>query len=476
MEFKPLDLETLTGLLPFFRAQRFRLSDYTGGFRHMWRHYIRQSYAVEAACLCLRTVISGEPKFTYPLSPEGDEAAEAAALSAVEAWCVERGEPLRLMAVPAERLTQVTQRYGRSLTLTNPRTWRDYLYRTEDFVNYAGKRFAGQRNHVSKFRRSFPDAVFRPLTESDLPAAEAFLETYSKRQYAKHSFIANEELSGTKDMLNTFAALGQIGGMLWLGETPIALTFGEIAGDTLVIHVEKALVGYDGVYPTVAREFARHVAETHPEIAFVNREDDAGDCGLRKSKLQYNPIRILDKYNVIPHRVIDELSQPPIIDSPRLRLRAVTDAEVHDFGRLARDIVRNRHWGWDWRTAWKEEGDPRDAWFLNNTRLDFEAHREISLGIFADGSFVGEGVYHNFTYSNTVEIGIRLLPEAEKRGYASETVRAMADYALCYWGLERATAKCYRDNLASKAMLERGGLRNDGADATFLYFSRTAKN
>lgn len=476
MEFKTLDLDALAGLLPLFRAQGFRMSDYTAGFRHMWRHYIRQSYAMEAGCLCIRACISGEPKFSYPLSPDGDGAAEEAALTALEAWCVAHEEPLRLISIPAERLAQVTQRYGRSLNLTNPRTWRDYLYRAEDFVTYAGKRFSGQRNHVSKFRRAYPEATFRPMTEADLPAAEAFLETYAERQYAKNSFIANEELNGTKDMLRVFGRLGQIGGMLWHEEKPIALTFGEISGDTLVIHVEKALVGYDGVYPTVAQEFARHVTSGHPEVAFINREDDAGDCGLRKSKLQYNPIRILDKYTVIPHRVIDELTQPPIIDSPRLRLRAVTDKEVHDFGRLARDVHRNRFWGWDWRTAWKEEGDPRDAWFLENTRRDFAAHHEISLGLFAEEGFVGEGVFHNFTYSNTVEIGIRLLPEAEKKGYASEAVRAMADYALCYWGLEKATAKCFRDNLSSKAVLERGGLRQSGEDKTFFYFARTAKN
>ncbi len=477
MDLKPLDLDSLCALSPFFAQHTFRLSDYTLGYRYMWAEYIRQSYAIEAGCLCIRANIAGQEYFTYPLSSQEDILAEQKALTAIEQYCVEQGIPLLLTSVPIERLDLVTHRYGRSVHLSNPRTWRDYLYRVEDFAEYAGKRFAGQRNHVSKFRRLYPEAAYAPLTVAELDEAQAFLDAYAERQYAKHSFIANEELHGTKKLLDAFDALGMIGGVLRHEGKMIALTFGEISGDTLVVHVEKALVGYDGVYPTIAHEFAKAVQAAYPEkVLYINREDDAGDCGLRKSKLQYNPIRIVDKYNLEPKRVIDDLVQQPVLTSPRLTLRALRDDEAHLFGKLARDIKRNRYWGWNWREAWTEEGDPRDVWFLELTRKDFAEHREISLGLFAEERFVGEGVFHNFTYDNAVELGVRLLPEAEHQGFAAEAMRAMADYALCYWGLERVTAKCYRDNLPSKAMLERAGLRLSHDDDTFHYFARTAKN
>lgn len=474
MEFQPLTIEEMPWLLPYFSNQAFRLSDYTAGFHVMWSLYASMQYAEEEGCLLLREHFGGRTRFKYPISQEGDEAAELRALEKLERYCVQEGIPLILGAIPAERLSLLTHRYGRNLTLTNPRTWRDYLYNISDFADYAGKRFAGQRNHVSKFRRNYPNAVFRLMTEEDLPAVRMFLEEYAERQYAKNSFIATEELKGSYRLLDSFHDLQMSGGLLIVDEKVVAVTIGDVAGDTLVIHVEKALVSYEGVYPTIAHEFAK--AMRGFGVSYINREDDAGDCGLRKSKLQYNPIQILDKYTIVPNRIIEELETPPTLHSERLELRPIGDEDVHHFGRLARNLERNRFWGWDWREGWKEEGDPRDAWFLDLTRKDFAARREISLGIYADGIFCGEAVFHNFTYDHMVELGVRLLPEAEGKGYATEAMRCMADYALCFWGLEKVLAKCYRDNLASKTMLQSAGMRPLAEDEQFYYFFRTAKN
>ena len=474
MRFRPLTRAELPALKPYFARQRFRLSDYSLGFQLMWLPYANTAIAEAEGCLLIRSAYGGRQVFDYPLHPEGDEAQELRALAALEAWCVENAWPLVLSTLPAERLGPLVRRYGRNLTLTNPRTWRDYLYRFEDFADYAGKRFAGQRNHVSKFRRLYPEATFRLMTPADLPAVRAFLREYASRQYAKHSFVANEELHGSELLLDAFDALGLCGGILEVAGKPIAITVGEVVGATLIVHIEKALVGYDGAYPTIAQAFAQ--ALRSPALETINREDDAGDCGLRKSKLQYNPIDILDKYTLTPRRIIEELEAPPTLHAQRLTLRPVPDEDAHAYGRLARDLERNRLWGWDWRDDWHEEGDPRDAWFLATARNDFARRAELSLGLYDETGLVGEGVFHNFTYDNAVELGVRLLPEAEGRGYATEAMRTMADYALCYWGLERVTAKCYRENLPSKRMLTASGLRPAGEDARFFYFARTAKN
>lgn len=474
MDFRPLHANELPALRRYVARNPFRLADNSLGFLLMWRPYAHTALAEAEGCLLLRTAYGGKIRFAYPIHPEADEAAETRALAAIEAWCVAEGVPLAIGSAPMERLPLLARRYGRDMVVENPRTWRDYLYNLADFVDYPGRRFAGQRNHLAKFRRAYPDATYRALTEADLPAAHAFLRVYAERQYAKNSFLAKEELHATETLLSMFGALGLSGGVLEHEGRIIALTVGETIGDTLMVHVEKALVGYEGIYPTIAHCFAEAMKPSG--LLYINREDDAGDCGLRKSKLQYNPIRLVDKYAITPRRVIEALEAPPELHTERLAIRPVPDADVHAYGRLARDLARNRHWGWDWRTAWTGEGDPRDAWFLEIARTDFARRVELDLGLYLGETLVGECVFHNFTYDGAVEIGVRLLPEHEGHGYATEAMRTMADYALCHWGLERVVAKCYRENLASKKMLLASGLRPDREDETFFHFSRTAKN
>lgn len=475
MDFRPLSPEHLLSLAPYFARQPFRLSDFTLGFQLMWLPYAHTTFAETGGCLLLCSSYDETLRFNYPLHPEGDTEAELKALKQLEAHCAEEGVPLLLGSVPSERLDLLTHRYGRDLNLTNPRIWRDYLYHFEDFVAYAGRRFSGQRNHVSRFWRNTPEATYHPMTVNDLEAARAFLRVYAERQFAKHSFLANEEIHGTEQLLAAFEELHLLGGMLEVNGEVIAITLGEVAGDTLVVHVEKALVEYEGVYPTIAQCFAK--ACQSPGLHYINREDDAGDCGLRKSKLQYNPVQLVDKYNLQPRRIIDTLDAPPTLTSQRLILKWVPDEDVHAYARLAKDLQRNRFWGWDWREAWKGEGDPRDIWFLETTRNDFTRRAEIPLGIYEAESktFLGEAVFHRFTYDHAVELGVRLLPEAQGKGYAAEAISAMADYALCYWGLDTVTAKCFKDNLPSKRMLTAGGLRPLNENDTFYYFIRTAK-
>jgi hypothetical protein len=76
----------------------------------------------------------------------------------------------------------------------------------------------------------------------------------------------------------------------------VALTCGEKVKNTFIVHVEKALTKYSGVYPTMANLFIKDVI--NKGFSEINREEDCGDVGLRTSKLQYHPKEIRNKYFV----------------------------------------------------------------------------------------------------------------------------------------------------------------------------------
>ena len=62
------------------------------------------------------------------------------------------------------------------------------------------------------------------------------------------------------------------------------------------MHFEKARVDINGAYPMVCRELTRMLMAKHPNLKYMNREDDMGLESLRTSKLSYKPEYLLKKY------------------------------------------------------------------------------------------------------------------------------------------------------------------------------------
>ena len=85
--------------------------------------------------------------------------------------------------------------------------------------------------------------------------------------------------------------------MLLSGGEGIAVTMAtRLSGDTFDIHFEKAKEDVEGAYAAINCEFARYLREKHPDVRFLNREDDMGLEGLRKAKLSYQPHHLMEKH------------------------------------------------------------------------------------------------------------------------------------------------------------------------------------
>ena len=92
--------------------------------------------------------------------------------------------------------------------------------------------------------------------------------------------------------------------------------------------IEKALPDYEGIYPAMVQEFAARFAA---DVKYINREDDAGDHGLRTSKTQYQPIEILDKYSVKVKNELYHVEKIPELETERLVLDAITEEDIPAF-------------------------------------------------------------------------------------------------------------------------------------------------
>ena len=302
--FQPVTDEAALRLVDYLAGQPYRSCDYTIGAIYQWRAYFASAVAFVGPVAVLRADYpfpEDGHSYMFPIGGGGSAAIEAA-LDAVEEYTAALGIPLRYCAVPEAGAAVLRARYGARAVCTAHRDWADYLYMLDDLKTFPGKRFHGQRNHLNRFYKDNPGSRYVPITWMTLPRARAFLTEYVYRTPAR-SPIEAEEQCRAQELLEAVSLLQLQAGYLETARGDIvALAIGEVVGDTLYVHVEKARLDYPGAYQAIVSAFACHAAQ--PDTRYCNREDESGEEGLRRSKEAYHPVAMIDKYwvNIAPAR------------------------------------------------------------------------------------------------------------------------------------------------------------------------------
>ena len=145
LQFKPVTRQDGNKLRKYYETCDYGLCEYSVGTKLMWKKSLHPAWAEVAGCLVVRNCINGQVVFDYPVAgPEGDE---DAALEAIETDCLEQGIPPVISVVPEAKAAHLLARYP-YVSVSDVRTWRDYIYYREDLQFFAGRRYSGQRNHI----------------------------------------------------------------------------------------------------------------------------------------------------------------------------------------------------------------------------------------------------------------------------------------------------------------------------------------
>ena len=286
LEFKKL-LKDVYKIKEYLERSPISFCDISLGVKYAWREEFKVEYAIYNDTLILRE--SGHDHidaFYYPMGAD-----ELGALEQIEKYCLKNFKPLTFCYIDERYLEKLSARYT-SVKVRSERDWCDYIYFADAFKTYAGKKLSGQRNHVNKFKNLYPDYKFKTIEKTDLAGVKKFLKEYEQDREQgdwaeKVEQLTAIELIENAQELNQKCALIEVNGKV------VAISVGEVMGDTLIVHIEKALRDYSGVYPVMAQEFAKAFA--NEGVQFINREEDCGDLGLRTSKLQYKPYLIKEK-------------------------------------------------------------------------------------------------------------------------------------------------------------------------------------
>lgn len=177
---------------------------------------------------------------------------------------------------------------------TEDRDYADYIYLKSDLSTLKGKKFQSKRNHINRFRNTYPDYEYTPITPDRIQECLDLEAEWCKVNNCDQQEGTGNERRALIYALHNFEALGLTGGILHVNSKIVAFTFGmPINHETFGVHVEKADTNIEGAYAMINHEFANRIPE---QYIYINREEDLGIEGLRKAKLSYQPVTILEKY------------------------------------------------------------------------------------------------------------------------------------------------------------------------------------
>ena len=472
LKFEPVTLSSLQKILPYIRNMGVPCSDLSAGSLFMWRDGTNLQFCEWNDTLIVQQDRGEQPAFSWPIGKDPN-----GMIAELLEYVKNNHLPLRFFAVDENILNNIRN----DIRLTSPMwafdpRWSDYVYSFEEAKNFSGRKYSGQRNHINRFKKLYGDPDIRFLKAEDLPAVFDMLSEYASEHTGANQ-LELLELENTRELLSVYDSLGLYAAGLFVQGQIAAFGIGELANDMFLIHVEKALKRYEGAYPTMYSGFVNLIASlpgVFPKI--VNREDDSGDPGIRTSKMQYHPIRQIDKYLVHIDSPASKITSPPKISAGNVVLTPFRETDRNAYYDLCTDIQNNRYWGYDYRTDAGITGPIDEETFYNSTMLDMQAGDSINFAIrlTPDGEMIGEAILWNFTADRRAELGCRILPSYQRNGYGKAAFQAALDYAENCLQVH-VYARCFHENIASYRMITACGFETWYKDEIYQYFKRKSK-
>ncbi len=232
----------------------------------------------------VRTAFNGKTVYYAP-NVSLDKYADA--LEFIKNECQQNGTPLYIAGITKNEL-----QFYNGFELKTNRDSYDYVYSCNDLATLGGKKYHSKRNFVTRFFNSY-DAQFREYTTSDY---QAVIELENKwNSTAPEHAVAKLEKTAITRALENYRELGLKIGLLFANGTLASFSVSAVKND-LIAHTlfEKADVNFVGAYQAINKCVA---TEFLSGVKYVNRQEDMGLEGLRKVKLSYHPIMLIEKYS-----------------------------------------------------------------------------------------------------------------------------------------------------------------------------------
>ena len=287
-DFKPVTLEDRDFFRQFYSLYPQTHSDNTFTNMVCWNHYANYSYAKINGNVILASTIDGITRYRPPMGPQNPSLVK----------------DLVRLAADVDDTEQII--------LIDPATagWMQSIYRRIDMVpdRDSGRvRLQGRRpGHIAGERLSIhpqgdqqvPAHVCSSTAEPISSANCNEIKKYLDQWYATKNHdggLADYEKEAVLYSLDHMKELGLSGLAIRVdGRIGAMSIFEGMNRNTALIHFEKGLPEYEGIYKVINQEAASLLSKNYE---FINRESDLGIPGLREAKMRYHPHHMVEVYS-----------------------------------------------------------------------------------------------------------------------------------------------------------------------------------
>lgn len=287
LEFKDIALSDRDWINSLLAESDFMGCEYSFANNMAWRPMNKTKISRFKDFYISCSFYEGRPLFTFPAG-KGDY---RELFLELKKYSEALGAPLAVSSVCQKHLQLFEELFPGQYTVIQNPDYFDYIYLVSDLLELKGKKYHQKRNHLARFYEN--NWSFEPISPQNKDECIQFsVQSYNEKK-AYDSLSSVTEQYAINTFLTYYEELQLQGGVLRVDGQIQGFTIGEkINSNTFCVHIEKANALIQGAYAAINKEF---LLASAAGCTYVNREEDLGLEGLRRSKRSYNPCFQLEK-------------------------------------------------------------------------------------------------------------------------------------------------------------------------------------
>jgi uncharacterized protein len=297
--FRKIEISDRQKVIDILKASDYQGAEYCFTSLFSWAPLYNSSIAFFNDFLLIRSVSEDSVVYNFP---PGNGNLEHAINAILEDSTNFPNKEFKLL-LEQSKISELDSLFPNLFEYKSSRDLYDYIYDRESFDSLAGKKYQHKRNHISFFKANY-SWTYEKIDYKDPEAALVKIglcKEMNKKWCVMYGCGQDPSLAmetcSVERILSNFLELQLKGGILKVDDQVVAYTIGEeLNSDTYIVHIEKAFSSIRGAYPFINQLFVQNQMS---DFKYINREDDAGDEGLRSAKLSYRPTYLIEKFYAI---------------------------------------------------------------------------------------------------------------------------------------------------------------------------------